>query len=89
VVLTLPNIRNIIADFQGTLKLPVIKRFDYGFYLTLGKKKLPYEHHWEIWSSPECSLRKIKNILKKYFSIQEYGRIRFNPYHFYFILKKL
>lgn len=87
-VLTLPNAHNIIADYQGTLKLPKIERINYGFYLTLGHKKIPFDHHWEIWSSSECSLRNILKILKKYFNVNRYGRIRFNPYHFYFILEK-
>lgn len=46
------------------------------------------EHYWEI-GVENCSLKEIEIIIKKYFNIERTYVVKNNPYHRFFVLKKI
>lgn len=46
------------------------------------------EHYWEIDATKQWRSKKIKNILKEYFTLEKSYVLKEHPYHMFFILKK-
>jgi len=87
-ILTLPRCQKIIFDMQFNIKLPKLPYLEKGLFLSLPQCNVATEHHWELDSNKITKVKNIKKILSKYFIILNYKRIRFRPYHYYFVLKK-
>ncbi|MDD3596693.1 methyltransferase domain-containing protein [Sulfuricurvum sp.] len=89
IIITLPNCRkNFGANLQ--IRLPKRKVFSVPLFIhtTLGKNICP-EHCWELNYTQETSSKNIEKILEKYFVIEDKGYFHTNPYHNYYVLKKL
>ncbi|MCK5696732.1 MAG: hypothetical protein KAI02_01130 [Gammaproteobacteria bacterium] len=59
------------------------------FIKTRHKKKLGSGHFWEIDYDNDSKRKNIEKIIRKYFIIIEQGRFHSNPYHNYYVLKKI
>lgn len=61
------------------------------FFISRIKKNVKHtfdgQHYWEI-GAKESSLKDVKNIVEKYFSIKREYTVQENPYHRFFILGK-
>jgi len=86
-LITLPRAQKTILDFQFILKVPKMRYKEGGIYWSKGKQPVLREHHWELDSSDETSLKKVKAIINLYFSAMEIRRIRYCPHHYFFNLK--
>lgn len=86
-ILTLPRCQKIIFDMQFNIKLPKLPYMEKGLFLSFPQCNVAPEHHWELDSNKITKIENIKKILSKYFIILNYKRIRFRPYHYYFVLK--
>lgn len=52
------------------------------------KRKSSQTHHWEINYSRETKLPALRAILREYFEFTQDYRLRWNPYHHFFQLRK-
>lgn len=85
IVLSLPHFGHSI---KFSFKIPIIKEKKFAVRLAFPiKHKFNGEHYWEI-GKRGYSLRKIKNILKKYFKIKKEFIPFDNQYHHFFVLEK-
>ncbi len=46
------------------------------------------EHYWEI-GTKGCSIKEVEDVISKYFTIERSYSVKENPYHYFFILKKI
>lgn len=68
------------------ISIPKIRKY---LYIPDFRKHKIYEgHFWEINDSNNTKISNILNIINKYYSVIKYGKVRYNPYHYYFMLKK-
>ena len=86
VLISLPY-RSIVPKFN--LKIPLIPEIKLSLTISqiFKKHKFDGEHYWEI-GTRYYPLRKIKNILRKYFKIKEILNPIENKYHIFFVLEK-
>jgi predicted SAM-dependent methyltransferase len=89
-IITLPRLQKILFDAQLRVSLPRIKPIELGIFLSIPQKKhkIYHDHCWEINSEKATSLKNIREIMQKYFSVQNDFRERWRPYHHFFILRK-
>lgn len=64
---------------RRTLRSPIFR--------TYVRKELVSIHFWELNHRPECSYEKVREILRKYFDIEQECDIPSNYYHHYYKLK--
>ena len=87
VLITLP-------DFKFPFKLSLsiggsVGEHSLDFYIPrIIEKQLPEVHFWELNYANYCKTDEITVHISKYFDVLENGRLRENPYHWYFLLKK-
>lgn len=91
-ILSLPN-RNIWIKFW--FFMPIIRNIVFKFRFRMFwenkwdiNKNGCWEHYREVDATTERKLKKIQNILKKYFKIENYFVSIYNTYHSFFILGK-
>ncbi len=72
------------------LKLPGLRYRTLGLFIARkpSKKKIFPGHHWEINHSRETKLPALRAILREYFEFTQDYRLRWNPYHHFFQLRK-
>lgn len=87
-ILTLPRCEKIILNVQLDIKMAKMPPIGKGLFLSMPSSEISPSHHWELDSGKETKLNRVNSILKKYFKILDFGRIRFTAYQRYFILKK-
>lgn len=91
-ILSLPN-KNIWIKFW--FYMPIIRNIIWKFHIRVFRQNTWdinrdwwWEHYREIDATTERKLKKIKNILKKYFKIENKFVSIYNLYHVFFILRK-
>jgi len=84
-ILSLPH---FAMYFLLSIKIPKIPKKILRLRIPFPIKTRKGEHYWEIgWK--DLPLRRIKNILLKYFKIKQIFAVKENPYHRFFILRKI
>lgn len=88
-IITLPRCDAAWIDFRFALKLPRFDRVELNIQIPRpnAKKTIYAGHHWEINSSKETSLVRIRSAMKAYFSSVVDYRFMGNLYHQFFILR--
>ena len=85
-ILSLPHF-GINVSF--ILKLPTIKKIEFAIKLPYPKKhEFNGEHYWEI-GKKHFNLKRILQAIRKYFSTEKTFIPPENPYHRFFVLKKI
>jgi len=82
--LTLPNYRRAFG-FGGFLRLPRIISLLSLYVPFPFSKKIADEHFWELGSSKENSVKRVRDLLSGYYSSVVVSRYSLNPYHVAFI----
>lgn len=87
-ILSLPNRNYRIRIFipiikQVKIRIPRFWKNSWDF-----NKDWNWEHYWEIDAKPSWNQKKIKNIINKYFNVNNFFIPFNNTYHMFFILKK-
>lgn len=87
VVLSLPSRNKIL--FSGMIKMPIVKSIKpkitvYRFWQRTFKSKW---HYWEI-GTKGCSAKKVRNDIRKHFTITKDFSDSLNPYHRFMVLSR-
>jgi len=81
----LPNYKRVFG-FGGFVRIPKLgSRVNTLFMEFPNNKKLEKEHFWELGSSKETKVKKVKQIVKKHYTDATVNRYSLNPYHYSFI----
>lgn len=88
VVITLPRNHHILIDYSSKLKIPFIPYLHFNFFLRLPNRIKWENHHWEVDYTPMHSLKRLKAIMEKYFSVKDCFSDSRNRVHQFFILAK-
>lgn len=89
VIITLPNFQKSFGvNFQVRLPKHSVFSLPVFFHTSLGKS-ICDEHYWEINYTEETSKKNIERILSTHYTIEDKGYFHTNPYHYFYVLKKM
>ncbi len=89
VIITLPEFKKFFG-LNLQIRIPKFKVFSIPLFVKIrGNKTLASGHFWEIDYDKDSKRKNIEKILKKYFTIVEKGGFHTNPYHNFYVLKKV
>lgn len=82
--LTLPNCSRTFG-FGGLINLPLLAPQLFSFQIpTFSKRKIMEGHYWELGSSSETSVHKVREALSRFYKSVSVTRFKLNSYHYAF-----
>jgi hypothetical protein len=88
-ILTLPRRDKVLLDCAVRLKLPKFGVCEFSIRIPHWKRGRMFSgHFWEVNSSKDSNLERLKATIRQKFTITRDYRFRWNTYHQVFILKK-
>jgi len=81
-IITLPDAK---GGYYLDISLPKVHKYLY--VPSFIKHKIYEAHFWEINNSKHTEISNILNFMSKYYHIIKYGKVKYQPYHYYFMLK--